>query len=767
MADDLELESLFADGVPAQGTGGMFVPLPSMPLLRQPEDGEESTGTAIATGRIRQKATGDVPEVPVELESISIGDEVVLPKGSLPKGATKSRVQWVSLKKRRIGVGDRRGGGYTFFSFEKFEKLSGRRIAEEVHKQRVKAAKEEKREAPKKAPKMPDSINLPEGRVLYAHQIENIAFLTEKKRGLIADEMGLGKSATAIVALEAPAVVVCPAHLKINWAREIAMWQPDLSVAIIEGRVGQKSYKYDPKEPKKKRRTSRPSEEEVTQQVDRIQKTADVVIVNYDILATNLDWILERRNKTLISDESHYVKSMDIRWDKTARRHVVKKGAQRAKAFYQLQDSIDRLYLLTGTPIMNRVKELFPLLHMIDKREWNSGYNFCMRYCAAHYEWVFRKGGRGEQEQKFKCDGRSNTRELHEKIKGVYMMRHTKEEELADLPPKLISNLAVRMSQKWQNEYRRADQDFLRWLEEEGGFEAVSRAQMAEALVRLNKLRVITAMGKVAPAVDYITKFFESTGRPLVVFALHISAIEGIETGLAAVNRKVVQAKREGRMPPISREIRYDKMIGGMTPAKRQDAIDRFQRDGDTDVLIYSIPIATGTTLTRAQDALFVERMWRPADLSQAEDRLHRIGQKNNVFIWYMDAEDSIDQHMSKLLAEKSEAFAAVIDGVDVSALQAAKATLGEMLVDMPGFRQLTSEQRHDVIAALSEGEEVDPLEQNRHAGGYRDAYEEAAKMGITMAELLGEASDLTPNIGTEDTEIFDDDYEWRDDYDV
>jgi hypothetical protein len=753
--EELELERLFADGIPAQGYGGGFVTLPSMPLLRQPHPREVSTGEEIAKGRVKQRATNETPEPPMEeIEEISIGDEVVLPKGVLPRGETRSRVQWISAKKQRIGVGKRKGGGYTFFSFAKFEKLSGRKIAEQILKQRKKDATEEGRPAQRDLPKLPSSINLPKGRTLFAHQLENVEFLWRKKRGIIADEMGLGKTASAIVSIEAPAVVVCPAHLKVNWARELAMWQPDLSVAVIEGKTGQRSYRYETKE--RKRRTSRPT----TGQVEKLQQSADVIIINYEILASNLDWISRRPNRTLVADEAHYLKTMDIRWDNANRRHKLHSGAQRAKAFFELQQSIERLYLLTGTPLMNRVKELFPLLNMVNPREWGSQYRFCVRYCAPAFEWVIVKGGRGKQEEKMKCNGRSNSEELHEKIKGVTMMRHTKEAELADLPDKLRNVELVSLSPKWQAEYRNADQDFLRWLEEEGGFEAVSRAQMAEALVRLNKLREISAMGKVVPAIQWIAKFFESTGRPLVVFALHLKAIEAIEMGLQEVNRKVRSAKNEGRLPPISREIRVDKMIGGLTPSKRQQVVDRFQKEGKTDVLIYSIPIATGTTLTRAQDALFVERMWRPADEMQAEDRLHRIGQKNAVMITYMDAEGTIDREMAKLIAEKSEAFAAVIDGVDVSAFRAAQQTMADVIAKLPGFHELSPKSRQAMIEALGE-QEGSLIEPNP----YVDAYEEAARRGIAMDELLGRPS-LVPNIH-EDLSIFDEDGEWRDDFDL
>lgn len=458
---------------------------------------------------------------------------------------------------------------------------------------------------------------------------------------------------SALVCIRKPAVVVCPALLKVNWAREIAKWLPDLTVAAISG-------------------ISEPGPEE---------KEADVVVVNYDILHSHVEWMSRRGNKTVVADEAHYLKNLSIRWNKSQRRHEPGKGSpRRAEAFYELQQGVQRLIFLTGTPILNRAKEIFPLLHMLNPKEWGFGHKFCIRYCAGHYEFLGRR-------RIFSCDGRSNMDELHARISGKYMVRHTKEAELKNLPAKTRGSMTVSLSKHYSRTYRKARNDFLTWLmENTGDEEAVGRALQAEALVKLNKLRSISAAGKAEAAVQYIVDHFESTGRPLVVMGVHRDAFRLIREGLDSVNEAVRKAKSKGKMPPIARQIRHGMVVGGQSATARQEAIDAFQNEGTLDVLLYSIPIATGTTLTRASEVLFIERMWRPADQLQAEDRVHRIGQEQKVSITYLDAEGTIDLKLAQLLMEKAETAAAVIDGNDLTQDESAALVLGEMVEGGGGF---------------------------------------------------------------------------------
>lgn len=694
--EDIDLGLLFASGTPVEE--GLIAPIPSMPLpAPPPSESEASTAQMVEEGRIEQRQTGEEPDVPAVLEKLSIGDEVTLPDGS------KSRVQWMDPRRRRVGVGKRKGRNYTFYSFEEFTELTGTELQTAVDEPRQRAAREQAEQPPRRK-KLPAKIAVPSGRKLYPHQIENVEFLMEKGRGIIADEMGLGKSATAIVALETPAVVVCPSLLKVNWSREIAMWQPEASVAIINGRN--------------------------TDAVDKEQREADVVVMNYELIQAHFDWVMERNNRTLIADEAHYLKTMRIEWKKPQRDWVVESGSQRAIAFYKMARQVERLFLLTGTPILNRVRELYPLLHMVDPQTWGSFFRFCQRYCSGHYEWI-EMGARSKRV--FDCDGRSNSDELHDMVKGTYMMRHTKEEELANFPEKRRETLTVSMPAEWQNQYRRAAQRFAEWVQDNGGPEAVARMQRAEQLVKIGQLRAVAAQGKVEAALQWIARHCESTGyRPLVVFALHLSVFKMLEEGIKKINKLVRRKQKGNQLPPIARPIRHAKIVGGMTQDARQRAIDAFQLGGEVDVLLYSIPIATGTTLTRAQDALFLERMWRPADMVQAEDRLHRIGQENHVSITIMDAEGTIDGKMALLLREKSEAFSAVIDGIELDTNEANALVFGEM------FRELgvglTDEQQRAVARALRE---EDVVENPPREDMFNDPYVVASAAGISYEDVL------------------------------
>lgn len=759
--EDLDLEALFASGEPVED--GILLPMPSMPIVREVEEDEVSVGAAIAGGQMTPKGTNEVAKVPPQLDALRLGDEITLPDG------TKSKLQFVSPDRLSVGVGKRKGRNYTFFSMVQFVEMTGREVAEDWKKKREAEAREQGAPSPP-PPKMPAKVFIPKGYKLYPHQVSGIEFIERQGRGLIADEMGLGKTVTAIAAIQTPAIIVCPSLLKVNWAREITRWHPESSIAIINGKKAEAGAAYfDPKEDIRIRKAAAAGKRPrltrkvpTAAQVAQVQQNADIVVINYDILASHAEWLMQRQNRTLIADEAHYLKRLDIRWDKRERRHAVKKGSQRAAAFYEMQREIERLILLTGTPILNRVRELFPLLNMIDPREWSSGFKFCQRYCAGEYEWVDRR----QTKRVFNCDGRSHSQELHDRINGVYMMRHTKEQELAEFPEKLVRTMDVSMPKQWREEYRRASQNFIDWVEENGGPEAVASAMMAEQLVQLGKLRAIAARGKVEAGLNWITRFFESNQRPLVVFALHEKVFDDLEAGIAKINERVRNRKKANQLPPISRELRVARITGKVSAAKRQAAIDAFQQEGTIDVLLYSIPIATGTTLTRASDALFLERMWRPADLNQAEDRLHRIGQQNKVFIWYMDAAGTIDAKLGQLLVRKSEAFSAVIDGVELDTASASALVFGEMFSEM-GLAMTSEEQRALTAAMLEESAETmayeRPEKTQKNPGddsAMLDPYVRAAVAGIPYEEYISERS-LVPNVGA--PEVFDEDDEYID----
>jgi SWI/SNF-related matrix-associated actin-dependent regulator 1 of chromatin subfamily A len=238
------------------------------------------------------------------------------------------------------------------------------------------------------------AVSLADG--LFPHQIEGVAFLLGRRRAILADDMGLGKTRQAIVSLRhaapgGPYLVVCPASVKRNWVREIEMAAPGASTLIVEGRAD-------------------------------VVVDAEWVVVNYDILGTHADALGCVPWAGLVLDEAHYLKNHT-----SARSKLARQLAERAVAAAPNEPAV---YLLTGTPLTNRPRDLFVLLQLVRHPLGRSFLSFAKRYCAAE------KGKYG-----WKTDGASNLEELTVQLHGV-MLRRSKDQVLA-LPPKLRTWLAV------------------------------------------------------------------------------------------------------------------------------------------------------------------------------------------------------------------------------------------------------------------------------------------------------------------------------------
>ena len=230
---------------------------------------------------------------------------------------------------------------------------------------------------------------------LFPHQIEGVAFLIGRRRAILADDMGLGKTRQAIVSLrhltpDGPRLVVCPASVKQNWAREITTVAPYAPILVIEG--------------------SKP-----------IPMTAEWVIINYDIVARHMTDLQRVPWAALVFDEAHYLKNHTSARSKLSRQLTAAAATATPSLVVQL---------LTGTPLTSRPRDLFVLLQLVAHPLGRSFLSFAKRYCAAE------KGEYG-----WKTGGASNIDELTVQLHGV-MLRRTKDDVLA-LPPKLRTWLPV------------------------------------------------------------------------------------------------------------------------------------------------------------------------------------------------------------------------------------------------------------------------------------------------------------------------------------
>ncbi len=445
------------------------------------------------------------------------------------------------------------------------------------------------------------------GGELKPFQRAGVSYLLARRRAFLADEQGLGKTIEALAALEAdgayPAVVACPASLKLNWQREVERWLPRRSVRVLAGSGGRPAGAGEV-----------PGGAVAPRAAGSVPASAaaDVTIVNYDILAARLRELSALHPRALVLDESHYCKNA---------------AAQRTQAAQQLASSVaeDGLVLaLTGTPVMNRPAELVAQLRILGRLgEFGSGVEFGRRFRGAD----------------------AHVR-LHWHLRARCFVRRLKRDVLVQLPPKTRAVVPVELDNA--AEYRLAERDVVAWLRNQPldlrELDAkVAAALRAERLVRLNALKLLAARGKLHAALAWIHDFC-SSGERLVVFAHH---------------REIQRAVLE-RFPSALH------ILGGDSLAAREEALREFQdaEDERGRLIVCSLAVAgQGITLTRASNVAFLELDWTPAKHDQAEDRCHRIGQRDAVNATYLLAADTIDETIANLLERKRAVISAVTDG--------------------------------------------------------------------------------------------------------
>lgn len=469
---------------------------------------------------------------------------------------------------------------------------------------------------------------------LLPYQRAGVKYAADARRSFIADEMGLGKTIQAIATLEYnwgsyPAVVVCPPSLVLNWKSEYAKWLPEKRVAVVTNR---KNFP------------------------DR--STYDVVVVGYSNLNT---WEKQLSGHTsYIFDESHYCKTPTAQRTKSATR--IAKSAPK--------DGI--VLCLTGTPVTNRPSEYAAQLDILGRlKDFGGLWGFYRRYCNAFQDSFGQ----------WNISGHSHLDELNERLRGTCYIRRTKDQVLSELPPVRHSSVLVEGTAQGMAEYKKAEDDIIKYIVERAKEIALElgkspysaavvakiRAESNEHLVRLSVLRRLSAKAKM-PAIEEWVKARIDDGRKVVIAAHHRDVVDEL-------------SKKFGGL----------KIQGAMSVDDIEAHKKRFQNESveDAPVIVLSIQAAkTGHTLTAAQDCLFVELPWTPADVDQTYSRLHRLGQKGSVTATYMLASGTIDEEIYSLIEKKRAVVDAATDGGlgqnDDSATQLVLSLMGRIVPQSP-----------------------------------------------------------------------------------
>lgn len=438
-------------------------------------------------------------------------------------------------------------------------------------------------------------------RTLFDHQKTGVKFLLTRNGAILADDMGLGKTMQSIIAaLESGAekiLIVCPASVKINWEREINNFCMETSIIIGK--------KWTPNK---------------------------FTIINYDILKNfhtldkkkkkkndPEDYIVEFNEELInhkfdlcIIDEAHYLKNHK---------------SIRGKIMVDLcvNHGIEKVWLLTGTPIANKPMDYYNLLKLIKAPIADNWVFFAKRYCDAKKFFKTLKNGR--KKQIWLTDGASNLDELSKKTRNN-LLRRLKEDVL-DLPPKIITPLLHELTNRQWLKYDSLWEEYLELRKEKG-----KKGSIQRDLVELGLLRKYIAMEAIPYTIEMVDNILDQNkGHKIVIFTTFTDELMELHN---YYNKNSV--------------IHY----GEMSDTQKQNSIDEFMDNDNINVFIGNIVSAgTGINLTRGNFIIFNSFSWVPGLNQQAEDRCNRIGQKYNVNVYYQLFSQTITTRMWLKLNDK------------------------------------------------------------------------------------------------------------------
>jgi SWI/SNF-related matrix-associated actin-dependent regulator 1 of chromatin subfamily A len=438
---------------------------------------------------------------------------------------------------------------------------------------------------------------------LYQHQEEGIKFLLSRNGCILADDMGLGKSIQSIIAaIESGAkkiLVVCPSSTKINWEREINVFCNDTT--IIDGK------KFS---------------------------DAKFTIINFDILK-NFHTLVKKGKESetstihrelaeagfdlCIIDEAHYLKNND---------------SIRGKIMVELsvKYNIKKVWLLTGTPVANRPMDFFNLLKIIKSPIAQNWKHYATRYCEGRK--FFRTLKNGQKRQIWLTDGASNLEELASKTKNIVLRRL--KVDVLDMPDKVITPMHHLLDNKQKAEYEYLWEEYI--LAKKALGKRVKEDQ--KDLVELILLRQFIAKQAIPYTIEMVENAVEM-GRNVIVFTSFTEELNAIAEhfGKSAVKHN-----------------------GPMTNTMKQKSVDSFQNNDKIKVFVGNIKSAgVGITLTEGTVVIFNSFDWVTGNNEQAEDRAFRIGQKNDVNVYYQLFDDTISTRMWDMLKNKKDVINTIL----------------------------------------------------------------------------------------------------------
>jgi superfamily II DNA or RNA helicase len=485
----------------------------------------------------------------------------------------------------------------------------------------------------------PSSLHAAGGRELMPHQAQVVASAAAGHRTfLLADEPGLGKTAQALLAADAanayPLLAVVPNVVKTNWAHEAQLWTPSRSATVVHG------------------------------DGHDVDAYSDLVVVNYDVLHRHVGWLSTFGFRGMVIDEAHFIKN---------------KGAQRSRAVLELSTRVREragrplLMALTGTPLINDIEDFLAIWEFLG---WIRGDEVGSDLMAA-----LERNGLVPTDPGFSSAARAAVIDM-----GI--VRRRKVDVAADIPARRIADMPVELEGALGRSIKAAEQALARRLVKRYQSALEARGEevhgIDHALVRKvagwerqdakdetdgdNVFSMMRRIGqaKAGLAADYTAQLARNAGK-VVFFAKHIDVMDVAEQTFE------------------QRGLGFSSIRGGQSAKARKEAIEAFQNDPETAVIVCSLSAAgVGINLQVSSNVVLAELSWTNAEQTQAIDRVHRIGQDQPVTAWRIIAAQTIDARIAELIDDKAGLAARALDGSDeaTSSIDVQLEALVSMLTD-------------------------------------------------------------------------------------
>lgn len=429
---------------------------------------------------------------------------------------------------------------------------------------------------------------------LRDYQQQGINWLTFLRNaqmgGVLADDMGLGKTIQALCMVQTKTLVVAPRSVLRNWENEAKRFRPDLKVSIYHG-------------PDRK-----------------LDRTSDMIITTYALLRGDQEKLTKDEWDMVIMDEAQAIKNPQ---------------SQVAQASFKINAKF-RL-TLTGTPVENRLEELWSQMHFVNPGLLGGRKDFDERYAQP-----IARADAGVASH------------LRERIRP-FVLRRLKREVAPELPPRTEVVLRCQLSPAERDVYNTVRVATQAKMVERMGSGNVMAA--LEALLRLRQASCHSGLvpGQEAEGSSKINLLIETLmsiiaeGHKSLVFSQWTGLLDRIEPHL-----------KDAEIPFIR--------LDGQT-RDRQGMVDAFQADDGPPVMLISLKAGgTGLNLTAADHVFLVDPWWNPAVEDQAADRTHRIGQDKPVLVYRLVAEDTVEERIIALQQRKRALAEAALGGADQAA---------------------------------------------------------------------------------------------------